>query len=209
MRRNTGLLSSVILSVALLCLSGAAAVAGGLDFEKVATYGGDWSIEYVDGEPQIVQKLPSGQAARILFIGNELPQRFSFEAEFGVISGNHAEHRPYFGIVFNKQYAGEMLPRLRGYRFDFRPSQYQWELIRSTDTESILLASYPDVMPWEWDLKEWRTLRIVRDGSLIQAYVNGELYIEVEDDELQGGYVGVWTYSTAAVFRNLKLEALE
>lgn len=204
-----------ILSCALLILAlsglltAAGAAEGVLNFENYATQGGEWSVRFDSDSPEVVQHRPSGQAAQFLFQGSQVPDRFVFEAEFGVISGNNVDERPYFGLLFNMQYSGTFSGRVPGYRFDFRPSQFRYELVKVRENGTTLLDTYMDVMPWQWGLEEWRTLRVVRDGAKIAAYVDDELLISFEDAEYVGGYVGFWTYSTAAVFRNIKFEALE
>lgn len=209
--RKTPVAWIVAVIACALAFSAAARAAGNvLDFENYVTMGGEWEVKAESGVPEVIQHRPSGMTAWFLFQGDQVPERFVFEAEFGVISGNNVDERPYFGLLFNHQYEkGVTGSRVPGYRFDFRPSQLGYQLIKVHEGGTILLESYIDVMPWLWGLEEWRTLRVVRDGADIKAYVNDELIISYTDDEYVGGYVGVWTYSTAAVFRNFKFEALE
>jgi len=200
---------AMALAVALTVSPAALAAGRVVDFENYATQGGEWSVRIEEGAFQVVQDRPSGMAAQFLFQGGPVPERFAFEAEFGVISGNNVNERPYFGLLFNMQYQGRFGGRVPGYRFDFRPSMFRWELVKVETGGTNLIGTYTDVMPWPWGLEEWRTLRIERDGAEIRAYVNGELLISATDDAFTGGYVGFWTYSTAAVFRSIKFEPLE
>lgn len=203
------LFSMLVLTALLTCgLPGLTlAQAPLLDFSNTVTYGGNWAIDVSGDSPVVTQHMPSGTIAWLLFPDLELPDSFVFEAELGVISGNHPEHRPYFGLVFNKQFEDPSKMSHRGYRFTFRPSMFRYELEKRTPSSEIL-DFHTDVMPWAWDLEEWRTLRIVRTGDLIEAYVDDELLVSHEDGDYTGGTVGLWTYSTAAVFRNITLESL-
>jgi hypothetical protein len=124
-----------------------------------------------------------------------------FEAELGCITGNNATARPYFGLLFN------YVDDTNTYRFLFRPSSKQYQLHRVAGV-SETIGTFDDAAPWAWELKEWRTLRIVRKGKLIEAYVNDKLIMSVEDEKLTDGTVGFYTFSTAAVFRKVSLKAL-
>jgi hypothetical protein len=45
---------------------------------------------------------------------------------------------------------------------------------------------------------QWHALRIVHQGSHIQCYLNGQLYLDVQDDTFQdAGKVGLWTKADA------------
>ncbi|MCA9323289.1 MAG: DUF1080 domain-containing protein [Planctomycetes bacterium] len=57
-------------------------------------------------------------------------------------------------------------------------------------------------------LGEWHTLRVVAVADHIQAYLDGRLLLEHDDDEFDQGYVGLWTKADAVTaFDDLRVEA--
>lgn len=177
-----------------------------LDFNKIVTYGGEWSVDNSGEMPIVTQNKASDGITWLLFQELTVPENFAFEAELGVITGNHPEHRPYFGLTFNDQFESAEKMIHRGYRFTFRPSSFRYELEKRTPN-SEFLGFHTDVTPWLWDLEEWRTLRIERTGGRVEAFVDGERIISADDTDYIGGTLGFWTYSTAAVFRNIRYES--
>ncbi|MEM1443658.1 MAG: tetratricopeptide repeat protein, partial [Verrucomicrobiota bacterium] len=78
--------------------------------------------------------------------------------------------------------------QIRLTRFD-GPDVYSWAIL-----EQLTAPSYQD--------GDWNTLRVRIDGATITGWVNGEQILELEDDGLRGGRVGLCKFRrTEAEFR--------
>ena len=47
---------------------------------------------------------------------------------------------------------------------------------------------------------QWHSLKIKNTGNRIQCWLNGKLYLDVEDDTFQAGKVGLWTKADAVTY---------
>jgi hypothetical protein len=200
--------SLAVVLLVLACVVGAVCIVNAetvipLDPNKATTVGaGQWVVKEGDNGIEVVQEIPLGGDMRFFYDDIALPENFSFEAELGCISGNNPAQRPYFGLYINASGDDFLV-------FRFRPSSQRWEIARAVSASSSeILMTYEDPNPWAWDLQEWRTMRFERIGNKLNTYVNGELMMSYDyDGTLNGGTVGFFAYSTAAVYRKAKLVA--
>ena len=83
---------------------------------------------------------------------------------------------------------------LRLTRFD-GPDVFTWNILQQTRSEA-------------YQTGEWNRLRVRVEEKKITCFVNGEKVVELEDDRLRGGKVGLAKFrQTVATFRNFRLGA--
>jgi hypothetical protein len=180
-----------------------------LDFSTWVSNGGEWTVTGTGAEAEIKQATADGNA---YFSSQDinLPENYSFEADFGCIFGNLPDVRPFFGIYFNSS-GRYSFDEVKDYYFRYRPSSAIWELsshgVKDFDTQKAPLTG--EYTSWDWDLKEWHNLKIVRMGERIECYVDGEQVLAVDGAKLTGGGIEFITISTAAVMKNVVYKTLD
>lgn len=86
------------------------------------------------------------------------------------IVGRYINAQEYYSLCFTKDASGIILFKRLG-------------------TSSVETLSYSD-LPDSF-LNEWATLKLVITGSNIKGYVNGQLYVEANDDDYSSGSAGL------------------
>ena len=146
------------------------------------TVGGRWVVEEMRGAPTggrvLVQRAAENPFNVIVAPGGPYTD-VDVSVRFRPISGREDASG---GIVFRFSEGRYYVVRANALEDNFRLYSY-YRGRRQLATAKVQPPA----------LGQWHTLRVVAVGDRIQAYLNGQLFLDHRDSRFQSGQVGLWT----------------
>lgn len=172
------------------------------DFEQKGIEGwkiveGKWTVEEMSGAPSgkqaLVQRATENQYNVIVAPGGPYTD-LDVSVRFKPISGREDASG---GIVFRFSAGKYYLVRANALEDNFRLYYYDQKRYQIATATVKPLA-----------LGQWHTLRVVAVANLIQAYLDGQLFLDHRDSRYRSGQIGLWTKAdSVTAFDDLKVQA--